>query len=153
MIRILSAAALGALFGLGLLISGMLDPAKVLGFLDVTGKWNPQLAFVMGGAVAAAFPAFLVARRRGHAWLGDPMRLPERLHLDVRLVAGAAMFGVGWGLVGVCPGPGVVLLGFAGPAAWLFAAAMAAGLLIARFAAPLLGRRGLADAQAEPVPR
>ena len=131
--RSLSAAAFGALFGLGLLISGMLDPAKVLGFLDVAGQWNPQLAFVMGGAIAAAFPAFVIARRREHALLGDPMQLPDRLRLDARLVGGAAVFGVGWGLVGVCPGPGVVLLGFAGPHAWLFGAAMVAGLLGARF--------------------
>lgn len=132
--RSLAAAIFGVMFGLGLLVSGMLDPAKVMGFLDVAGRWNPQLAFVMGGAIAAAFPAFLIAKRRSKALLGDAIQLPETKTLDARLVGGAALFGLGWGLVGICPGPGVVLLGFAGPHAWLFGAAMLAGLLGARFA-------------------
>lgn len=132
--RSLAAAFFGVLFGAGLLVSGMLDPAKVIGFLDVAGAWNPQLAFVMGGAIAAAFPAFLIAKRRRTALLGGPIQLPETKLLDARLVGGAALFGLGWGLVGICPGPGVVLLGFAGPHAWLFGAAMVAGLLGARFA-------------------
>lgn len=153
MIRTLSAAALGGLFGLGLLISGMLDPAKVLGFLDVAGHWNPQLAFVMGGAIAVALPAFVVARRRDRAVLGDPIRLPERLRLDVRLVGGAALFGVGWGLVGICPGPGLVLLGFAGPAAWLFFGAMGAGQLVARLAGPRAGGADLPQPTPAPASR
>ena len=123
--RALASALFGAVFGLGLLISGMLDPAKVLGFLDVAGAWNPQLAFVMGAAVAVATPAFLIARRRGRT-------LPNRLGLDWRLIAGAAIFGLGWGLSGICPGPAVVLLAFAGPPAWIFAGAMVIGLLVAR---------------------
>jgi len=132
--RALAAGVFGALFGIGLLASGMLDPAKVIGFLDVAGRWNPQLAFVMGGAIAAAFPAFRIARRRERAMLGDPIRLPDRRGLDGRLVAGAALFGLGWGLAGVCPGPALVLAGFAGPLAWLFLASVVAGLLAARAA-------------------
>ena len=135
--RAMSAALFGAMFGLGLLLSGMLDPAKVLGFLDVAGAWNPQLAFVMGGAIAVAFPAFLIARRRERTLLGDPLTLPPRLGLDRGLVGGAALFGLGWGLVGICPGPGIVLLGFAGPPAWTFAAAMVAGVVLARRATPV----------------
>lgn len=139
--RTLSAGLFGALFGLGLLLSGMLDPANVLGFLDIAGRWNPQLAFVMGGAIAAALPVFALARRRGRALLGDPISLPRRRDLDRRLVGGAALFGVGWGLVGVCPGPGVVLLGFGGPRAWLFGLALVAGLLAGRWSvAGLLSR-------------
>ncbi len=130
--RTFSAAAFGALFGLGLMLSGMLDPARVLGFLDVAGEWDPSLAFVMGGAIAVAFPAFQVARRRERALCGDPIALPRGLPLDRRLVGGAALFGLGWGLAGICPGPSLVLLGFAGPPAWIFAAAMVAGMLTAR---------------------
>ncbi|MDP1630591.1 MAG: YeeE/YedE family protein [Caulobacter sp.] len=130
--RAFAALLFGGLFGLGLLISGMLDPDKVLGFLDIAGDWNPQLAFVMGGAIAAATPFFVIARRRERTLLGDPLVLPERLTLDWRLVAGAAIFGVGWGLSGLCPGPAVVLLGFAGPPAWIFGAAVIAGLVLGR---------------------
>lgn len=147
--RSFAAAAFGILFGLGLLVSGMLDPAKVLGFLDLAGAWNPQLAFVMGGAIAAALPAFVIAKRRRRTVLGEAIQLPETRTLDARLVGGAALFGLGWGLVGICPGPGVVLLGFAGPHAWLFGAAMLAGLLGARFAVrPRLSSAGPA---AEPA--
>lgn len=134
--RTLSAILFGVLFGVGLAISGMLDPAKVLGFLDVAGGWNPQLAFVMGGAIAVAAPIFLLLRRRDRALLGDPLDLPDRVRLDGRLVGGAAIFGLGWGLSGVCPGPGVVLLGFAGPQAWTFGVALGIGLVAARIVAP-----------------
>lgn len=134
--KVLTAALFGVIFGLGLLISGMLDPDKVLGFLDVAGAWNPQLAFVMGGAILAAFPAFLIARRRTTTLLGDPLKLPDRWPLDRRLVIGSAMFGAGWGLAGICPGPGIVLLGLAGPPIWIFAAAMLAGVLVARTLGP-----------------
>jgi len=125
--RVLSAAILGVVFGLGLLISGMLDPAKVLGFLDVAGRWNPQLAFVMGGAIAVAAPAFFLARRRSTALLGAPLEVPGGLPIDTRLLSGAGLFGLGWGLAGICPGPGVVLLGFGGAPAWVFVVAMVVG--------------------------
>ncbi|MGZ3276607.1 MAG: DUF6691 family protein [Caulobacteraceae bacterium] len=127
MMRVLTAAALGVLFGLGLLISGMTDPAKVLGFLDVAGAWNPQLAFVMGGAVAVSAPAFWIARRRAHALLGEPIELPQTRPVTRRLLGGAALFGLGWGLAGICPGPGLVLVGFDGLKAWVFALAVLAG--------------------------
>jgi uncharacterized membrane protein YedE/YeeE len=129
--KVVSAAILGAIFGLGLLVSGMLDPVKVLGFLDVAGHWNPQLAFVMGGAIAVAAPAFLIARRRDQSVLGAPIEIPGGLPIDGRLLAGAGLFGLGWGLAGVCPGPALVLLGLGGVPAWVFGAAMVVGGLAA----------------------
>lgn len=129
--KVISAAILGAIFGLGLLVSGMLDPVKVLGFLDVAGAWNPQLAFVMGGAIAVAAPAFLIARRRDQSVLGAPIEIPGGLPIDGRLLAGAGLFGLGWGLAGVCPGPALVLLGLGGVPAWVFGIAMVAGGLAA----------------------
>lgn len=134
--RALASGFFGLLFGVGLLISGMLDPAKVLGFLDVAGDWNPQLAFVMGGAVASALPFFVLARRRSASLIGDPIQLPARWPADWRLIAGSAIFGVGWGLSGICPGPAIVLAGFGAVKAWAFLAAMIVGLLAARIALP-----------------
>ena len=128
----------GLIFGLGLCLSGMYEPAKVTGFLDLAGRWDPSLAFVMGGAIAVALPAFALARRRASAWIGVPIDLPTKRAIDAPLVVGAAIFGVGWGLAGVCPAPGVVDLGFASPGAAAFVASMAAGMLIHRAAA---GRR------------
>lgn len=128
--EVLTAAFFGALFGGGLLVAGMLDPAKVLGFLDVAGAWNPQLAFVMGGAVVLAAPAFFVARRRARTMLGGELQLPERRPIDARLLLGSGVFGVGWGLVGVCPGPAVVLLGAGGARPALFVTAMISGMLL-----------------------
>lgn len=134
--KVISAAILGALFGVGLLVSGMLDPAKVLGFLDVTGNWNPQLAFVMGGAIAVAAPAFRYARRRSTSLLDTPLEIPPGRPIDRRLLMGAGLFGLGWGLAGICPGPGIVLLGLGGAPAWVFGAAMVAGgLAMERLAA------------------
>lgn len=134
--RALASLVFGALFGVGLWLSGMLDPAKVIGFLDIAGAWNPQLAFVMGGAIAAATPFFLIARRRERTLLGDRLQLPDRLPIERRLVAGSAIFGLGWGLSGICPGPGVVLLGFAGPPAWIFGGGLVIGLIAARVLLP-----------------
>jgi uncharacterized membrane protein YedE/YeeE len=131
--KVATSALFGVLFGLGLLISGMLDPAKVLGFLDVAGDWNPQLAFVMGGAIAVALPAFQLARKRPQTLTGEPLQLPRRTGIDARLIGGAAIFGVGWGLAGLCPGPALVAVGFAGPSAFVFAGAMVLGALIARW--------------------
>lgn len=130
--RTVASAIFGVIFGLGLLISGMLDPANVIGFLDVAGDWDPRLAFVMGGAIAAAAPAFVLARRRGRTLLNEPLTLPSRWNIDRRLVIGAAIFGLGWGLAGICPGPSVVLAGFAGPPAWAFLAASVTGAVGAR---------------------
>ena len=115
------ALAFGALFGAGLLLSGMTSPLRVLGFLDVAGDWDPSLAFVMGGAILAAAPLFALARRRdGEAGPSGP--------IDARLLGGAAVFGVGWGLAGVCPGPALVDLPLAPLAVLPFLAAMFAGL-------------------------
>lgn len=118
----------GLVFGLGLLVSGMTDPALVLGFLDVAGEWNASLLFVMGGAVAVGLVAFAVARRRSVSWLGAEMKLPGARQIDRRLLGGSALFGVGWGLSGFCPGPGVVALGLGEPKAWVFVASMLVGM-------------------------
>jgi uncharacterized membrane protein YedE/YeeE len=125
--RILFSFLFGGLFGAGLLLSGMSDPGRVLGFLDVTGAWNPALAAVMGGAVIVALPAFVIARRRKVAVLGEPIALPDRFRIDGRLLAGAAIFGVGWGLSGICPGPALVLLGLDLTKGAVFVAALVVG--------------------------
>ncbi len=119
----------GVIFGVGLCISGMSRPEKVLGFLDIAGLWDPSLAFVMAGAIGVAFFAFRLAATRARAWLGDPMRLPTSTTVDRRLLAGSAIFGLGWGLAGVCPGPGIVDLGFFDPRAAVFVVAMLAGMV------------------------
>jgi uncharacterized membrane protein YedE/YeeE len=106
----LVALVAGMLFGTGLLLSGMTNPAKVLGFLDLAGAWDPSLALVMAGAIAVALPAFSLARRRQCSLLGAPMRLPTVRRLDRRLVGGSLLFGIGWGLAGFCPGPALTLL-------------------------------------------
>jgi uncharacterized membrane protein YedE/YeeE len=124
----LVALLVGLLFGVGLIVSGMADPGKVLGFLDLAGAWDPSLAFVMGGAIGVGLPAFALARRRSRAWLGAEMRLPTAREIDRRLVAGSLMFGVGWGVAGFCPGPALVALGMGEAKALLFVLAMAAGM-------------------------
>jgi uncharacterized membrane protein YedE/YeeE len=128
----LVAALCGILFGAGLAVSGMTNPAKVLGFLDVFGRWDPTLAFVIAGAVAVAAAGFAVARRREHAWLGSPFQIPTRRDLDGRLLGGAALFGVGWGLVGLCPGPALANLGRGSSEVALFVGAMLAGIALQR---------------------
>jgi hypothetical protein len=127
---------IGLLFGLGLLISGMTDPGKVIGFLDVAGAWDPSLAFVMGGAVAVSAVAFALARGRTTAFLGGAMRWPTTRTIDGRLVIGSVVFGVGWGLAGFCPGPALVA-GAAGHApALVFTIAMLVGMLIHELTVP-----------------
>lgn len=118
----------GLLFGLGLLISGMANPEKVLGFLDIAGQWDPSLAFVMGGAILVGLFAFAVAKKRTVSFLGFDMRLPASDRLDKRLVVGSVMFGAGWGLAGFCPGPGLVALGAGEAGALVFVVAMVAGM-------------------------
>ncbi|MCQ9372070.1 hypothetical protein NQ024_12660, partial [Corynebacterium sp. 35RC1] len=105
---IVIALVAGLLFGAGLIVSGMANPAKVLGFLDLFGQWDPSLAFVMAGAIAVGVIAFFVARRRGRSWLGTPIQLPSATGVTARLVLGSAVFGIGWGLAGFCPGPALV---------------------------------------------
>ena len=118
----------GLVFGLGLILSGMADPAKVLGFLDLAGAWDPSLALVMGGALAVGLVAFAMAKRRTVSLLGEPMRLPTARRIDTRLVGGSLLFGVGWGVAGFCPGPALVALGMGKAKAVLFVAAMLAGM-------------------------
>lgn len=125
------AAASGALFGVGLLISGMTQPAKVIGFLDVTRDWDPSLAFVMGGAVMVYGLLFRLTRsRRAGPWFDVKFHLPTRSDIDLSLVAGAAIFGIGWGLGGLCPGPGLVAAAGGSTAAIAFVGAMLAGMLL-----------------------
>jgi uncharacterized protein len=126
----LSAFAAGLVFGIGLILSGMTDPGKVIGFLDVAGRWDPSLAFVMGGAILVGFFAFRLAGARGKAFLGGAMHLPQRRDIDARLVAGSVVFGIGWGLAGFCPGPALVAFGAGIDQAALFVAAMLAGMVI-----------------------
>lgn len=118
----------GLVFGLGLILSGMANPAKVLGFLDLAGAWDPSLALVMGGAIAAAVAPFAWARKRQKSLLGAPMQLPTSTRLDRRLVLGSLVFGVGWGLAGFCPGPALVGLGMGVPQAYVFVLAMLTGM-------------------------
>lgn len=123
-------AVTGLLFGLGLIVSGMVQPAKVLGFLDLAGRWDPSLAFVMAGAIAVGLPAFTLARRRRETFLGLQMQLPSSQVIDRRLVGGSLLFGIGWGLAGLCPGPALVVAGLGEPKAVGFVAAMLAGMAL-----------------------
>lgn len=120
----------GLVFGLGLIISGMANPAKVLGFLDVAGAWDPSLAFVMGGAVLVTAVGFALLRRRSASLSGEPLRWPTATRVDVRLAVGSLAFGVGWGLAGFCPGPALVAASAGVPEALIFVAAMVAGMAI-----------------------
>lgn len=120
----------GLVFGLGLILSGMASPAKVLGFLDLAGSWDPSLALVMVGAIAVGLVAFALARRRTATLLGAPLRLPAANVIDRRLVGGSLLFGVGWGLAGFCPGPALVALGMGELKAVVFVAAMLAGMSV-----------------------
>lgn len=126
----LSALMAGLLFGLGLLLAGMADPAKVLAFLDLAGAWDPSLALVMAGAIAAAALPLHLAGKRSRTLLGETMQLPTRRDLDARLIGGSLLFGVGWGIAGICPGPAVAILLTGHWQALLFVAAMLAGMLI-----------------------
>lgn len=123
-------AVAGLVFGLGLIVSGMVDPAKVLGFLDLAGAWDPSLAFVMGGAIALGLPAFALAQRRRETFVGLQMQLPQATVVDRRLVGGSLMFGIGWGLAGLCPGPALVVAGTGDAKALGFVAAMVAGMVV-----------------------
>ena len=128
--QLLSAFLVGLLFGAGLIVWGMTDPFKVIGFLDVTGPWDPSLAFVMAGAVIVGAIAYRIAGRRAAAVLGEPMRLPATTVVDRRLVLGSLVFGIGWGLAGFCPGPALVALGAGYGKAAAFVAAMIAGMAL-----------------------
>lgn len=125
-----SALLSGLLFGLGLILSGMSDPSKVLGFLDLAGEWDPSLAFVMGGAVAIGALLFPFATKRKKSLLGNTMRLPTSTTIDRRLVLGGLTFGVGWGLAGYCPGPALASLMYGSAKPWVFIIAMLAGMAL-----------------------
>lgn len=118
----------GLIFGLGLILSGMTDPAKVLGFLDLFGTWDPSLAFVMGGAIAVGLFAFAIAKKRTQSFLGGAMHLPRATQIDKPLVVGGLLFGAGWGLAGFCPGPALVSMASGELKALVFVAAMLAGM-------------------------
>jgi uncharacterized membrane protein YedE/YeeE len=135
--NIFSAFVAGLVFGLGLILSGMTDPAKVIGFLDLAGTWDPSLAFVMGGAILVGFFAFRLAGKRGRAFLGGAMHLPTRRDIDARLVGGSLVFGVGWGLAGFCPGPALVSFGAGVDQAAVFVAALLGGMVLYRAAEKL----------------
>jgi hypothetical protein len=120
----------GLVFGLGLLVSGMADPAKVLGFLDLAGAWDPSLAFVMGAAIGVPTVAFAAARKRSQSLLGEPVRWPNAPAIDRSLVFGNLLFSIGWGVTGFCPGPGLVALGMGESKALVFTAAILTGMIV-----------------------
>lgn len=127
--------ALGLLFGAGLVVSGMADPGKVLNFLDVFGTWDPSLAFVMGGAVMIAFLGYRLVLRRDGPIVGSDFHLPTRNDIDTRVIAGPAIFGIGWGLGGFCPGPALAALGLGATGTLAFVPAMILGMWVARLLA------------------
>lgn len=118
----------GLMFGWGLIVSGMANPAKVIGFLDLSTAWDPSLIFVMGGAIALGLPGFLLAKRLPNSLLGMPMHLPNNTQIDKNLLLGAALFGAGWGIGGFCPGPAVVAAASLLPEGLIFTAAMLVGM-------------------------
>ena len=130
--RLLSAYAIGLIFGLGITVSGMINPAKVLNFFDIAGTWDPSLAFVMGGALAVAIPGYRLAFRRPSPVLEGHFQLPDSRIIDRPLVLGSATFGVGWGIAGFCPGGALPAIGTGHPDVFLFIAALIGGLLLAR---------------------
>lgn len=131
--KALPAVAVGALFAVGLAISGMADPARVRGFLDLFGSWDPTLAFVMAGAIGVYAPLRLLARRRTHPLLATQFHEPTKRQIDPKLVGGAAIFGVGWGLAGYCPGPALVSAGTGAVGVLVFLGAMIAGTVLVRW--------------------
>jgi uncharacterized membrane protein YedE/YeeE len=145
---VLSPLLAGLIFGLGLCLSGMIDPGKVLGFLDLAGNWDPSLALVMGGAVTVAFFAFRFAAQRSRSFANQPFEIPKTRTIDAKLIAGSLIFGIGWGLAGLCPGPAIVNIGFFDGRALLFVLAMVAGIKLSDV---LFGpRSAAADAVAVP---
>lgn len=146
MARVLVALAAGVLFGLGLTISEMVNPAKVLAFLDITGAWDPSLALVMLGALIIALPAYRAAQGRSRPLLEERFHWPAASVIDHRLLAGAALFGIGWGLVGFCPGPAVASFAFGAAKSFIFVGAMATGAMLARALPPAHDQRVPASA-------
>lgn len=118
----------GIVFGLGIILSGMVNPAIVLAFLDVTGRWDPSLAWVMAAAVAVGSIAFTIAKKRKKSYLGGAIQIPSVTKIDVRLILGGIVFGIGWGIAGICPGPALVLVGSGSLEAIIFLTAMLLGM-------------------------
>lgn len=129
--RMITSYLIGLIFGVGISISGMANPAKVLNFFDVAGTWDPSLAFVMGGALAVTFLGYRFVLKRPEPFLADAFHLPMRRELDLRLIGGSAVFGVGWGIAGFCPGGALPALGTGRADVFIFVAALLAGILIA----------------------
>lgn len=129
--RLLFSAVSGALFGIGLMVSGMTDTTKVQGWLDLFGDWDPTLAFVLGGAVLPMTLAWIFIERRGSSLLGSPVPVPARSEVDASLLIGSAIFGAGWALVGLCPGPAMASLSYGGASGLIFFVAMIAGMALA----------------------
>lgn len=142
MIKTVVALFSGVIFGLGLVVSGMMDPQKVIGFLDVAGDWDPTLAFVMGGALLVTLPAFRLVLKRPRPVLADGFALPTKSALDRRLIGGAALFGVGWALSGFCPGPAVAALATGLTPVLAFVASMLVGMAVYAWFFDLPGPRG-----------
>lgn len=136
--QFVSGIVAGLVFGLGLLISGMANPAKVQNFLDLFGTWDPSLAFVMGGAIAVTLPGFALLKKSTKPLFDDVFRFPTRADIDTRLLTGASIFGVGWGLGGLCPGPALVALPMLAPGTMLFVPAMLVGMFGARHISRIL---------------
>ncbi len=135
MMRNIAALACGVIFGAGLGVSQMTNPDKVLDFFDVFGAWDPSLAFVMGGAVAVTLVAFRFVLKRPNPLLADRFSLPTKSDIDARLIGGAAVYGVGWGLVGFCAGPSIAALAYGDSRVAIFVVAMVAGVLLANIVA------------------
>ena len=140
--RTLVAFAVGLVFGVGLIVGGMTQPAKVIGFLNFTGDWDPSLAFVMGGAVAVFMPLFRLVQRRNAPVCDTRFGIPKRTDVDAPLLVGSALFGIGWGLGGLCPGPALAGAGAMVPNALVFTVAMLAGFAIERTTSSLIPKRG-----------
>jgi len=131
--RLLSTFLCGLLFGTGLIVSGMINPAKVIGFLDIFGQWDPSLAFVMAGAVAVTFVGYRFVLKRNQPYFATDFSLPTRTDIDVRLFAGPVLFGTGWGLVGLCPGPAIAAFSAAPNSTWVFFVSMVIGMALMKF--------------------
>lgn len=139
--HVLPGLAVGLLFGAGLTLSGMTNPARVLGFLDFAGNWDPTLAFVLAAALVPSALAYMAVRRMKHPLMAEEFCIPQNRQIETRLLAGAALFGIGWGLVGLCPGPALAGLVFGVWHVWLFVAAMIAGMWLQRLYVDSLGHR------------
>ena len=126
----LTAGLAGLLLGLGLILSGMANPAKVVGFLDVAGPWDPSLGLVMGGGLVVGSIGFALLKKQPKTLTGEPLNLPASRKIDVRLVLGSVLFGIGWGITGICPGPGLVLLGAGVPEGIVYIASLLAGMTL-----------------------